>query len=168
MARQSLSGRGVRRGVVVGLDDKRLSHAWTPHPSAYKGTCVAGFPNLYLLVGPNTGLGHSSMLLMIEAQVRFVMSCIELARRRKGGLVVREEAQSAYNSDLQRRLAKTVWASGCASWYQTGAGVNTTLWPGFTFEFMWRLRRASAGDFDVLPATSNEIDAEQPAGTTLA
>lgn len=135
---------------LVGPSGRRLDEAWTPHPVAYNGTCVAGFPNLYILVGPNTGLGHSSMLLMIEAQVQFVMSCLALARSKGAAIAVRAEAQREYNTMLQARLAKTVWASGCASWYQTGAGVNTTLWPGFTFEFMWRLRKVEARHFETL------------------
>ena len=103
----------------------------------YKGSAVAGFPNLFFLVGPNTGLGHTSMVYMIESQLNYVVDAIEtLDRHRIGTIEVRQEAQDEYNRKLQAALKNSVWNNGgCASWYLDKHGNNTTLWPGFTFEF---------------------------------
>jgi cation diffusion facilitator CzcD-associated flavoprotein CzcO len=120
-----------------------LNEAWRDGAEAYLGTTVSGFPNLFLLVGPNTGLGHSSMVFMIESQIAYVMSALEGMRARGLRLVdVRADAQSRYNASLKARLARTVWATGgCTSWYYSKDGKNTTLWPGFTFEYRLRTRR---------------------------
>ena len=133
----------------AGLD---LDQAWREGASAHFGTTVAGFPNLFLLVGPNTGLGHNSIVFMIEAQLRYVMDCLKQAAHR-GAAAIEPlgAAQAAYNADIQQRLGGTVWASGCRSWYLDAAGRNTTLWPGFTVEFWWRTRRARAADYAFVP-----------------
>src|SRR5690606_12059416 len=103
---------------------------------AWLGTMVSGYPNLFILTGPNTGLGHNSMVFMIESQVRFILAAMA-ARRARGtaAIEVRKDVETAYNQELQARLAKSVWASGCASWYLDAKGHNSTVWPGFTFEF---------------------------------
>jgi len=106
--------------------------------AAYKGTTVASFPNLYILQGPNTGLGHSSVILMTEAQVDYLVPAV------KSGQVieVREEAQREYVEGLDARLAGTVWQQGgCRSWYQDGHGRNVALWPGSTHGFQRMMRR---------------------------
>jgi cation diffusion facilitator CzcD-associated flavoprotein CzcO len=124
-----------RRGV-------RLDEAWRDGATAYLGTTVSGFPNLFLIVGPNTGLGHTSLVFMIESQVQYVVDAVRTMRARGWKAVdVRAETQAKYNDRLQARLARTVWASGCRSWYLTRSGRNTTLWPGFTFEYRLRTRR---------------------------
>lgn len=125
---------------ITGRGGLELGAAWAGSPEAYRGSLVAGFPNLFLLVGPNTGLGHSSMILMIEAQVRLLVSGLQLLDHRPT-VEVSAEAQAAENSELQRRLNRSVWASGCGAWYVNAAGRNTTLWPGFTFSFARRTRR---------------------------
>jgi cation diffusion facilitator CzcD-associated flavoprotein CzcO len=130
---------------VRGRDGRSLSEAWHGGISAYKGTTIAGFPNLFMLLGPNTGLGHNSIIFMIESQLRYVMSALR-ARERDGmhTLEVRPEAQRDYNDALQGRMAGSVWTTGgCASWYLDANGRNTTLWPGFT----WPFRRQTA-NFD--------------------
>ncbi|ATE55201.1 4-hydroxyacetophenone monooxygenase [Actinosynnema pretiosum] len=112
----------------------------------YKGTAVAGFPNLFLLVGPNTGLGHNSMIFMIESQVNYLVDALATMRRRRlRSVEVRVEAQSAFSRLLRRRLAGSVWNSGgCSSWYLDKHGENTTLWPGFTFGFRRVTRKFDA------------------------
>jgi hypothetical protein len=110
--------------------------------SAYLGTTVAGFPNFFMMLGPNTGLGHNSMVFMIEAQVRYAMQCMAIADREGDGVVeVCAVDQLAYNQQLAPRLARAVWATGCSSWYLDASGQNVTAWPGFTFEFWARARR---------------------------
>jgi hypothetical protein len=105
---------------------------------------VAGFPNLFLMTGPNSGLGHNSQVFMIEAQARYIAAHARRLRRARS-VEVRPEAQRAFNDDLQSRLQRTVWqGGGCRSWYQDPAtGRNTLLWPGSTIEY-WRRTRVLA------------------------
>lgn len=127
---------------VFGRDGIELADVWKNGAEAYLGISVAGFPNFYMLVGPNTGLGHNSMVYMIEAQVRYVTRAIRLLRRRKArAFDVRPRVQATFNRRLQRRMARTVWTSGCRSWYLDAHGKNTTLWPGFSFVYGLRTRR---------------------------
>ncbi|MFP6559136.1 flavin-containing monooxygenase [Paraburkholderia sp. B3] len=135
---------------VTGADGADLGEAWRRDgPEAYLGATVAGFPNLFLIVGPNTGLGHNSMIYMIESQVRYIADCIRaLQRRGARTMSVRPEVQRAFNDTLQRMLTRTVWQSGCHSWYQTRRGKNTSLWPGFTFDFRRRTRRVRESDYE--------------------
>lgn len=124
---------------VVGRAGETLAEAFARNDmSAYKGTTVAGFPDLYILQGPNTGLGHSSVVLMTEAQVRYLAPAVA------SGLVheVQQARQSAYVSLIDEQLADTVWQQGgCRSWYQNGHGRNVALWPGSTHAFARMLRR---------------------------
>jgi cation diffusion facilitator CzcD-associated flavoprotein CzcO len=134
---------------VRGRDERELNDVWRDGAEAYLGTTVAGFPNLFLLVGPNTGLGHSSMVFMIESQVAYVLDAIRAMKRHGWKLVdVRPEVQDRYNARLRERLEDTVWMSGCMSWYLTRTGKNTTIWPGFTFEYRLRTRRFDAQSYE--------------------
>jgi cation diffusion facilitator CzcD-associated flavoprotein CzcO len=112
----------------------------------YLGTVVPGFPSFFQLAGANTGLGHSSMIYMIESQLSFLVDAV---RATGDGTPrdVRPDVAAAYNQRLQRKLPGTVWGSGCSSWYLDAAGRNLTLWPGFTFTFRRRTRRFRARDF---------------------
>jgi len=116
-----------------------LADAWQGSPQTYLGTSVAGFPNLFFLIGPNTGLGHNSMVYMIESQLNYVLDCLRLMGDRGVSTVeVRPEVQDSYNAELQEKLVDTVWnTGGCMSWYIDRNGRNTTIWPDFT----WRFRR---------------------------
>jgi cation diffusion facilitator CzcD-associated flavoprotein CzcO len=135
---------------IVGRGGQRLDEVWRGGAEAYLGTTVSGFPNLFFIVGPNTGLGHSSMVFMIESQVRYILSSVQTMRARNLDIVeVRPEIQRRYNELLRARFRKSVWATGCKSWYQTKEGKNTTLWPGFTFEFRMRTRRFDARDYEI-------------------
>ncbi len=123
---------------IVGRSGRPLSEKWAEHGmSAYKGTAVADFPNLFFIVGPNTGLGHSSMVFMIESQITYIVDALRTMRRDSYGAVeVTESAERAWSDDLQRRMKRTVWSTGgCASWYLDKHGNNTTLWPRTTFAF---------------------------------
>ena len=107
-----------------------------------------------MIVGPNTGLGHSSMVYMIESQIQYILSSIHTMQERGLSQVeVRPDAQTRYNKGLHARLAKTVWATGCSSWYRTRTGKNTVLWPGFTFEFRYRTRRMDPRDYELVSAS---------------
>jgi cation diffusion facilitator CzcD-associated flavoprotein CzcO len=145
--------------LVRGRDGRTLAEHWAASGmTALNGMAIAGFPNLFMLVGPNTGLGHNSIVLMIEAQVRYLIDLLE--RMEHAGLAQVEparQAQQAYNDRLQRKLERTVWnTGGCQSWYLDANGRNTTLWPTFTFEFMRQLRHADLREYEVSPAVPAE------------
>lgn len=135
---------------IVGRGGIDLNDAWADGPEAYLGTTVAGFPNMFVLIGPNTGLGHNSMIYMMESQFEYVLDALNtLFGGRSRRLEVRREAQAAYNAEIQRRLATTVWnTGGCTAWYRTKSGKNTTIWPGFTFLYRLRTRRFDADAYE--------------------
>ena len=121
---------------------------------AYKGAAVTGFPNMLFVIGPNTGLGHSSMVFMIESQLNYLASALRTMRERGvATFEVRPEVQRAYNERLQRRMQRTIWQTGgCASWYLDKHGNNTTLWPSFTFVFRQITRRFDAEAYHLTAA----------------
>jgi cation diffusion facilitator CzcD-associated flavoprotein CzcO len=139
---------------VRGRAGADLGAAWRDGARAYLGCTVPGFPNLFFIVGPNTALGHNSMVYMIESQVRYVID--GLARMERAGLGAvdaKPDVVEQFNSELQRRMQATVWATGgCTSWYQTKSGLITTLWPGSTLEFRRRTRRFQLADYEGLRA----------------
>jgi cation diffusion facilitator CzcD-associated flavoprotein CzcO len=134
---------------IVGRGGQKIQDAWADGIEAHHGITIAGFPNLFMLLGPNTGLGHNSVVFMIESQVQHVLSCLRLLSEEKAEVIeVRPGAQRRSNDRVQRRLRKAVWnEGGCKSWYLDDKGVNRTLWPGFTFEYWARVRRARRRDY---------------------
>lgn len=142
-------------GRVHGRDGRSLADRFAVEGmGAYLGTTVPGFPNLYLLAGPNTGIGHTSLVVMIEAQVRYVVDALRtLAARGAAVAEVRETTMTAWAAEIARRTAPTVWSSGgCASWYLDERGRNTTLWPDQTYRFVRRTRRFDAGAYELRAA----------------
>jgi cation diffusion facilitator CzcD-associated flavoprotein CzcO len=139
---------------VTGRHGADLNARWTRQGArAYYGCALPDFPNFFMIIGPNTGLGHNSMIFMIESQLRFVMDALrQLDRRCADSLTVRREAFERFNAELQQRLSRTVWASGCHSWYRSSDGRITTLWPGSTLEFRRRTRRIDATAFEFISA----------------
>jgi cation diffusion facilitator CzcD-associated flavoprotein CzcO len=144
--------------IVHGRDGQTLGGAWNPTAEAYLGTTVAGFPNMFLLVGPNTGLGHNSLLYMIESQIAYVVDAVRaMARHGLDSVEVRPEVQDTYNRELQARMEGSVWVSGgCNSYYLDASGKNPTIWPGFTFRFRQRTARFRPEDYVVTPTSSPE------------
>jgi cation diffusion facilitator CzcD-associated flavoprotein CzcO len=128
---------------VRGRDGRSLAEVWQGSPSAFLGTTVAGFPNLFLLLGPNTVLGHTSVVLMAEAQIAYLVRALAYMRRHGIGTVEpRAEAQARFVSTVDERMRGTVWLTGgCASWYLDRTGRNSALWPGYTWTYRRRLRR---------------------------
>ncbi|MGI8881238.1 MAG: flavin-containing monooxygenase [Jatrophihabitans sp.] len=120
-------------------DDAGVSLAkhWETGAAAHRGTTVVGFPNLFFIVGPNTGLGHTSMIFMIEAQVNYIDKALQqMADNNLLAIEPQPAAQEKYNADVQRKLSRSVWnTGGCASWYLDAHGRNTSIWPDFTFRF---------------------------------
>lgn len=129
--------------LVTGRDGAALADAWHQGVPAWLGLAAPGFPNLFLLGGPNTGLGHNSIVFMLEAQIGHVLRTLRRMRRdRIGSVEVRGEVASGFAAWLEARMQRTVWMSGCRSWYLDAAGRNTTLWPGFSIGFWFRHRFA--------------------------
>ncbi|MUL42218.1 NAD(P)/FAD-dependent oxidoreductase [Streptomonospora sp. PA3] len=116
---------------------------------ALRGTTVAGYPNLFVLAGPNTGLGHTSQLFMLEAQIAYTMAALRYAHDHGADrLEPRAEAEEAYTRWVQDKMLGTVWVSGgCDSWYLNDQGRNTTLWPGFTWDYKLRTSRFDARNY---------------------
>jgi cation diffusion facilitator CzcD-associated flavoprotein CzcO len=134
---------------VHGRGGHTLAEHWRGSPKAHLGMAVTGFPNLFLLLGPNTGLGHNSVLLMIEAQIAYLKRALRY--RREHGLATLEptaEALANYVAEVDRGTQGSVWtAGGCVSWYVDDTGRNSTLWPGSVREYQRRLARFEVGDY---------------------
>lgn len=139
---------------IIGSEGTSLADFFKPYPRAYKGTVAPGFPNLFMIIGPNTGLGHSSMIHIIESQIAYIMDALRWMRSAGVQSVdVKPDALEGWNAWLQEKLEETVWAVGCeASWYKTADGVNTTLWPGSTISFRRHLRRFDSENYSLAPA----------------
>jgi cation diffusion facilitator CzcD-associated flavoprotein CzcO len=135
--------------LVRGRDGESLSERWQGSPQAYLGTTISGFPNLFFLVGPNLGPGHTSVIFYAESQVAYVLDALrELDAHGATSFDVRQDVQEAYNGDLQERMRGSVWTDGgCNSWYIDRNGKNTTLWPGFSWELRLRTRRFEPADY---------------------
>lgn len=123
---------------VGGVGGRVLAEDWAQDgPQAFRGTVISGYPNLAMLLGPNSGLGHSSALHVMESQMSYVLAYLDaLGEAGEGAWFdVRPELQASYNVELQKRMTRTVWASGCSSWYLTRGGRNATIFPGLTHAF---------------------------------
>ena len=136
---------------IVGNGGRSLAEVWDEQgQQAYKGAAAAGFPNLLFVIGPNCGLGHSSMVYMIESHLNYLASALDaIDRRGIATFEVRPEVQRRYNERLQRHMRRTIWQTGgCASWYLDKHGNNTTLWPSFTFVFRHLTRRFDVAAYE--------------------
>lgn len=117
--------------------------------SAYLGTTLKGLPNLFMLLGPNTALGHNSIIFMIESQIKYAIQCLdEMDRHGAVAIEVKPAAQDAYNDKIQEELKRMVWSEGgCQSWYLDSEGKNTTIWPGFTWRYWMKMRTPNFRNF---------------------
>jgi len=140
------------RVSITGRDGIKLVDQWRGGPEALLGTTIAGFPNFFVLAGPNTGLGHSSIVYMIESQLSYVLDALRLVDASGATAIdTRRDRQDAFNEDIQRRLDSSVWIQGgCASWYLDEDGKNRILWPGYTFRFRRRTRRVNPVDHELV------------------
>lgn len=135
--------------VIFGRGGKNLFATWQSSPRAFLGTTVNGFPNLFLLMGPNTGLGHNSVLLMMEAQVRYIVQGLQWLQKDPQRLCEpRPERESSYTESVDTLSARTVWKAGrCQSWYLDATGRNSTLWPSSVPAFQRRLKAFDPDDY---------------------
>jgi cation diffusion facilitator CzcD-associated flavoprotein CzcO len=128
---------GVISYPVIGRRGRRLADVWQPYPRAYLGTAIPGFPNFFVVTGPNTGIGHTSAIFVIEAQMSYIMRALETLRDRRVGTIepsVRAEAD--YTAMIHSEMERTVWKSGgCQSWYKSADGHVVAMFPGFSFTF---------------------------------
>ncbi|MFI6547107.1 flavin-containing monooxygenase [Streptomyces prunicolor] len=159
---------------VVGADGRTLAEAWQGGMQALRGASAAGFPNWMTIIGPNTGLGNSSMILMIESQLNYLADYVRQLDVLGGrvALDARPSAVSAWNRRVQERMKRTVWnTGGCTSWYMDASGLNTTIWPGTTAEFRKATRRVDLTEYEVVRAKTEskaEAEAESEAETEVA
>jgi cation diffusion facilitator CzcD-associated flavoprotein CzcO len=143
----------MRAFPVTGLPGHQLAQDWEEGAEAYYGISVSGYPNLHQLLGPNTGLGHNSVIFMIECQVHYILECLrELEARGADCLVLDPAAQAHFNQRVQKALEGTVWNSGCKSWYQSADGRNFTIWPWSTWRYWLATRKVHASDYRFLRA----------------
>ena len=144
---------------IRGLGDRVLEDVWKAEGiQAHRGTMIAGFPNLFFLLGPNTGLGHNSVVFMIECQIRLALDAMRTVRAaNQAAIVPTERAQSGYNRELQDRLGNAVWSRSCKSWYVDAHGRNITLWPDSTWRFAAATRRLRAGEYELVAASDPQV-----------
>ncbi len=137
---------------VTGAHGTTLAEEWKDGMASLRGASAAGFPNFLTVIGPNTGLGNSSMILMIESQLNYLADFMRQLNTLGGrvALDARPSAVNAWNRKVQQRMTRTVWNSGCTSWYLDANGRNTTVWPGTTAEFRKVTRRIDFAEYQVL------------------
>ena len=135
---------------IEGIGGRTLDDAWQGHARAYLGLTVSGFPNFFMMYGPNTNLGHNSIIFMIECQANYVMACLrQMDERNLQTIDVRPETLDAYNVRIQRDLSTTAWAATDHSWYKTADGTITNNWSGTTFRYWWVTRHADLTGYAV-------------------
>jgi cation diffusion facilitator CzcD-associated flavoprotein CzcO len=137
---------------VTGLGGRQLRESWRDGAEAYLGMAVSGFPNFFMLYGPNTNLGGNSILYMLEGQISYVLSAIQaIDRENLDWIDVRPEVQEAFNTWVTDASRTSVWETGCQSWYTTASGRNTNNWPDHTFRYRHRIRHFDLGTYRVMP-----------------
>jgi cation diffusion facilitator CzcD-associated flavoprotein CzcO/acetyl esterase/lipase len=139
---------------IRGRGGRDLNEVWRKGANAYLGMTVAGFPNLFVMYGPNTNLGSGSIIFQLESQMAYIADAVERLRRTGGLLSVRPEVQQSFDSEMQSRLSTSVWQTGCNNWYLDEHGRNTNNWPGFTLEYRRRTRRLDPSDYEDQLSTS--------------
>ena len=141
---------------VTGANGADLNDRWASGAEAYAGVCVSGFPNFFMLYGPNTNLGHNSIVFMIEQQVEYILRILRRMKAERAAAVdVSSGAMSAFNQSLQKRLDQTVWSTDCDSWYKTSAGKITNNWSGLTSSYRAMLRRSDLSEFRFFSPSSD-------------
>ncbi len=151
---------------ITGRQGQVLSELWKDGAQAYLGSTVHGFPNFFFIVGPNSGLGHNSIVFIIESQVQYILGALRQTLKQGWKSVeVRKEIQDSFNEKVQKNFEHTVWTrEHCRSWYQTPSGKNTTIWPGFSFTFRLRTLLFDAAAYHCLEPSAEMGRILQPTG----
>ncbi|HEX9624629.1 MAG TPA: 4-hydroxyacetophenone monooxygenase, partial [Streptosporangiaceae bacterium] len=145
---------------ITGTGGRELHQAWTEGAHAYLGITSSGFPNFFMLYGPNTNLGGNSIIYMLEGQIAYALAGILALRTEQlDWLDVRPEVQDEFNEWVQTASRTSVWESGCSSWYTTASGRNTNNWPDHTFLYRYRVRRFDISSYKVMPRRVAEASA---------
>ncbi|MDZ7915200.1 MAG: NAD(P)/FAD-dependent oxidoreductase [Rhodococcus sp. (in: high G+C Gram-positive bacteria)] len=140
---------------ITGRDGRVLADEWNAGAKAFKSVAVSGYPNMFFTFGPNSGPGHSSALVYMEAQIDYIVEAISrVLDENLHSADVRQDVQDAYNDEIQRKLAKTTWNSGCSSWYLTEDGFNATMFPGFATQYVNQLQRVEHADYTAVPRSA--------------
>ena len=135
--------------TITGRDGADLNAVWKDGAEAYLGITVRGFPNLFMLYGPNTNLGHNSIIYMLESQIHYILQCVaEMDEQGIKALEVRDRVQEDFNKTVQDKISNTVWDKGCHSWYKTESGKNTNNWPGFTIDYRRQTQHLELSDYE--------------------
>lgn len=135
---------------IFGREERSLADAWAQGAEAYRGVSVSGFPNFFMLYGPNTNLGTNSIIFMVERQANYVVRCVDkILSHHLKSLDVSETVMRAYNDRMQGELAKTVWVASCDSWYKNEAGKVVNNWPRSSLAYWWHMRSPDFTDFDM-------------------
>jgi cation diffusion facilitator CzcD-associated flavoprotein CzcO len=135
---------------IEGTGARTLEKDWQAGPRTHLGITVSGYPNFFMTYGPNTNLGHNSIIFMLECQTRYIVSCIRtLIDRDLASMDVRRDVMDAFDARTQRELARTVWARTPRSWYKNAAGRITNNWSGSTIRYWWRTRKLDLADFEL-------------------
>ncbi|PJZ78489.1 flavin-containing monooxygenase [Leptospira neocaledonica] len=138
---------------VKGTNNQDLNEVWKNGAEAYLGVTVAGFPNFYILYGPNTNLAHNSIVYMIESQVRYIISALnEMNKKGIKALIPKVRSMQNYNASLNKKFDKFVWDTGCNNWYINSSGKNTNNWPGHTYEYSYKTRKINLSEYEILSA----------------
>lgn len=134
--------------ALTGLGGRDLRSDWKDSAEAYMGVSVHGYPNMYQLVGPNTGLGHNSIIFMIEAQVNYILDCMKTLNQKGAAYMdVKADVQYKFNVEVQDNIKDTVWGTGCQSWYQQADGKNVAIWPWSTWKYWLKTRKVNQSDY---------------------
>ncbi len=149
---------------ISGLGGRSLQQQWAGHPEAYKSASAHGYPNLFFMVGPNSGPGHNSLLVYVEGQLDYAVTGITtILQNNLRYLDVRADVQHRYNRGIQKRLTATTWMSGCNSWYLTADGFNASMYPGFATQYLRQMRDFRFEDYDAVA-----LDARPRVATSTA
>lgn len=158
------SGNFLQPMHIVGRNEQSLTDAWNPHPRLLMGMMTPGFPNMFFLYGPNTNLGHNSIIFMVECQVRYILKCLKRMQQRNAAAVEpTTEAVDAYNQKLQKKLGQTVWAGNCNSWYKSDDGAIVNNWSSTATSYWIKSRRIDFSQFEFTPAGEVSTPATVPA-----
>ena len=136
---------------IIGSEGQNLNSVWKENGfETYYGTTVSGFPNAFILAGPNTGIGHTSLVVMLEAQFSYVMDAIQKIKQQNIKYIdVKESVQSQFCQTMQDKMIGTAWTSGCNSWYLSDSGKNFTIWPDYTFYYIRDTKRINLSEYQV-------------------
>ncbi len=153
---------------LTGLKGHDIHQDWKDGPDSYYGVTISGYPNLFQLVGPNSGLGHNSIIFMIESQVKYILDCMSVAKQKGADyLDVKADVQAKFNERVQQSIKGTVWATGCQSWYQQADGKNVAVWPFSTWRFWLETQHVAPNEYNWVTCQTKKTDSKKPQTITV-